>query len=403
MFAEKTRLLLTIMAIAWGTASIAGMLAVGEGLRVTFGQAMQGVGYNVMVVRGGQTTQNFRGQPINQTIKLTRQDLQHLKSALPDTQITPEYSFMAKLEHGNKGYSTMVSAVTPLYAKLRNLQVANGGRFINHLDMQNARRTVVLGVKVAESLFKPGINPVGKTLLVANQPFTVIGVERQKLQLVNYQTPDNYLTWIPANTYIVLNQPQFINDIIIVPQSTQENESIETQVRKIIALDHGVNPSDKGIVNILSAYKYQQQSATLFQGMQFFLGIIGALTLIIAGVGIANVMFISVRRATRDIGIRMAIGARSYQILTHYILEALLTTAIGGLLGLAAAKGIIELVNLIPMHGEFFQFIGKPKPQLSATVVFVVIAVLGCIGFLSGFFPAKKAANIDPAEALRYE
>jgi putative ABC transport system permease protein len=133
------------------------------------------------------------------------------------------------------------------------------------------------------------------------------------------------------------------------------------------------------------------------------LGLIGTLTLIVAGVGIANVMFISVKRATREIGIRMALGATSYKIMAYYGLEALITTAIGGIIGLLMAKGVVVIINKIPMKAELLQYFGSPRPVLSWTVMIVVIAILGAIGFLAGFFPARKAALINPAEALRYE
>ena len=138
-------------------------------------------------------------------------------------------------------------------------------------------------------------------------------------------------------------------------------------------------------------------------GMQTLLGVIGGLTLIVAGVGIANVMYVSVSNATRDIGIRMAVGARDYQILTQYILEGLIATAIGGTIGLLGSQGLVSLVGLIPMEAEFFEFVGKPVPILSPIVACIVVLGLGLIGFFAGLFPARRAARVAPAEALRYE
>lgn len=141
----------------------------------------------------------------------------------------------------------------------------------------------------------------------------------------------------------------------------------------------------------------------MFRGMEIFLGILGSLTLATAGIGIANVMFISVRRATREIGIRMAVGAKNYQILIHYIIESFITTLIGGVIGLFVANAIIAIIRQIPIKHKFLEFIGTAKPVLSPSVIIIVIIVLGITGFLAGFFPAKKAANIHPAEALRHE
>ena len=138
-------------------------------------------------------------------------------------------------------------------------------------------------------------------------------------------------------------------------------------------------------------------------GRRIVLGVSGALTLIVAGVGIANVMYVSVTNATRDIGIRLAVGARGYQILSQYILEALVATAVGGAVGIAASSLLVFGVGLIPMEADFFRFVGKPVPMLSLTVAVIVVAVLGVISLEAGYFPALRASRVAPAEALRYE
>ena len=404
LLAEKTRIILTVLAIAWGTFSISSMLAVGEGLRVVFGQAMAGAGKSILAIQGGQSSKAFKGMASNQMVYLTEEDLQAIRKGIPDIQITPEYVFSANYQYQQNRTSMMGSAVYPIYGTMRSLNVAANGRFINPLDIQQARRIVVLGNHLAQELFTDGSDPVGKIVYINQLPFLVVGVLKPKIQTWSYNMPpDDYLAWIPATTYIAAAHPTAIDNLIIIANNPKMTDIIQRQIQQLIAYNHQLNPNDEEIINIQSAYDVQQKTQTLFGGMEIFLGIIGGLTLIVAGAGIANVMFASVKRATSEIGIRMAIGAMPYQVLWHYIIEALFATLIGGLIGLAVTKGLIMLINLVPIHSKIFQFTGTPRPILSSLVVVIVIITLGAIGLLAGFFPAKTAASIDPARALRHE
>lgn len=403
MLAQKTRFYLTVFAIAWGAASITIMLAVGEGLRLNFTQAMQGVGKDILVVQAGQTSKNYQGIAINTPVKLTWQDYLSLKNGLAAASVTPEYTLQTKLIAGDHFASGQISAVFANYQSMRNIKIQANGRFINSLDNSNRAQVLVLGTEIASQLFPTQHNPVGEVVLVGGQQFTVIGVMQPKLQLWNYQRPDKYLVWMPANTYRGLANPAFINNIIVVPTNAGMTTVIQQHIRRLIAFNHGVDPNDTAIVSIQDSATTQQKTNQVFTGMEIFLGIIGGMTLLIAGIGVANVMLVSVKRATREIGIRMAIGARGYQVLLHYVVEGLLATAIGGAVGIGFAYSVTRLVTLIPIHGKIFQFLPKPQPVLSALVALIVILVLGLVGFFAGFFPARKAAAIDPAKALRYE
>lgn len=403
MLAQKTRFYLTILAIAWGAASITIMLAVGEGLRINFTQAMRGVGQDILIVQGGSTSKNYHGMPINTPVNVTWQDYQHLKRGLLAAAVTPEYTLQANFTVGKLVSNNPIRAVLPNYQQLRNISIKPGGRFINRLDEQKHAQVIVLGPDVANQLFANDNNPVGKTVLIGKQIFTVIGIMQPKLQLWNYQIPDKYLTWIPASTYRLLANPATVNNLIVVPHAVGNFAAIKQQIRTIIALDHGVDPNDQSILTIQDTATVQQKTNQLFTGMEIFLGVVGGITLLIAGIGVANVMLVSVKRATREIGIRMAIGARSYQVLMHYVLEGLLATAIGGALGILFAYLLTKLIALIPLQTSALQFLPKPQPVLSPLVAFIVILVLGLVGFCAGFFPARKAAQIDPAQALRYE
>jgi putative ABC transport system permease protein len=402
MFAEKTRLLLTIIAIAWGTISIALMLSVGEGLRITFGNATNSVGKGVIFARAGQTTENFQGSAINSSVLLRPMDVSLIKKGVPAIkQLSPDFSFPAKLQYQKNSFSAEVDAVNVSYGAMREIIPQAGGRFFDPLDMKNARRVVVLGNDVADALFVHKENPIGKTILIVDQPFLVIGVMKQKFELAG--PSDGYSVWIPATTYIALADPTKINKLVLIPNQPKQVSDIKSDLRKIVANKQHFNPNDKSLINYHDFSDMQSKTASLFTGMEIFLGLVGTLTLIVAGVGIANVMFISVTRATKEIGIRMAIGARSYQVLNHYIFEALITTLIGGGIGIVVSVALIDAVHQIPMKAKFLQLIGKPEPILSPMLLLLVVVVLGIIGFFAGFFPARKASLIDPAVALRHE
>jgi putative ABC transport system permease protein len=404
LFAERTRLLLTILAIAWGTASISVMLALGEGLRLTFGRSMKGMGEGIIIVWQGQTSKAYGGVPEGYALPLSKEDRDRFRAAIPEIGlISGEYSTHRSMRHGTKWRSGRLMGVDPAYGPMRNVFPQPGGRFIDPEDVRLQRRVAVLSPQVVQELFGTTADPVGQDIQIDGWPFLVVGVMRNKYQTASYEGQDRDGTWIPSSTFETRYGWRHYSNLVVRPGQPAQMEWVKTRMRQVLAAQRGCDAEDKEILRYWDTLEMQDMSGKVLYGLQTVLGIIGGLTLIVAGVGIANVMYVSVSDATRDIGVRMAVGARSWQVLGQYVLEGLTATALGGLLGIAASALAIAAVGRIPMKGEFFEVVGKPVPVFSLNVAAIVVLVLGVIGFVAGFFPARKAAQVDPVEALRHE
>jgi putative ABC transport system permease protein len=401
---DKLRFTLMILGIAWGTFAIASMLSIGEGLRISFGQATLNVGANLLTVTPTRSSQNFQGKHANAPIFLMKKDLRAIEAIPNITNISPQYSLTQNMIYDNKMLSESVLGVLPEYAQMHAISVVPGGRFISPLDIDRALPVIVLGTNTYKDFFTDSNkDPVGKYIKLGGKPFLIIGVMQKKPQIVAREAPDEFDNWIPLSTFTAMQNPTSINSISIRYGDLNFLSKLKLELQQTIAFNRGFNPADKDIVNFQDFSEQQTTVNNFFIGMQIFLGIIGLLTLIIAGIGIANVMYASINLATREIGIRMAIGAKTRQIISSYLFQSLAISVIGGLIGLILTLLLVNGLRALELHGRLIETLGRPKPILSWFVVVIVISVLGVVGVLSGLFPAIKASRIDPAKALTYE
>lgn len=405
LFYEKTRAILTIIAVSFGTFSIVVTLAVGEGLRLNFSRVMKDAGDKLLEINSGIASKNYFGIRANESLQLIKKDVAAIKMLPNVANISLQYEFHSKIRYRDFVQYASFRAVAPEYAAIHNLKVGPRQRFFSFLDMQKKSPVVVIGSETAAKIFAPEENPIGKIIYIDDYPFTVIGVMQKKAEMFvkGGGMPDSWFNWISATVYELRRNPQKVDTIAISYKDFAQLSQTKSAIQKVVVLNHGADPSDISIINFVDMAKAHARVNKFFINMQIFLGVIGGLTLFLAGVGIANVTYAAVKRQTRQIGVKMALGATKKHILLCYISESLVATAIGGTIGVLNAIIFIHLIRLIPLNSMMVRIFGKPEPTLSFLVLLIVILVLGAMGLIAGLLPALKATKIDPAEALIYE
>jgi len=393
---------LTIFALAWGTFSIVILLAFGEGLNRQMQIANKGLGTGIVIVSGGQTSIPYRGLGKGRQIRLRREDVDLLKNKVPGIKfISPEGDRYANtLTLGRKSFTERVIGVYPSFEEMRTYYPQKGSRFINPVDLQNKRRVVFLGTDIAKRLFEND-EPVGKTIMINAIPFLVIGVMQDKIQNSMYNGPDVDKAAIPYSTYQAIYGDEYIYRFIYMPEDITRAAVVKADVYKALAAKHKFDPKDTQALYTWDTIEDEELFGKIFLGIQIFMGIIGGLTLIVAGVGVTNIMYVSAKKRTKEIGIKMALGAKKRYVLLQFISEALMIAFIGGAVGILLSFLTIGLFESLPLEGDVADLMAHPA--ISSDIMFLTAVILGIIGFLAGVFPARKAASQKPVEALRYE
>jgi putative ABC transport system permease protein len=391
-----------LLAVAWGTMSMMLLLAFGKGLAQQMGTANEGLGRNLVILSGGNTTKGWQGLKPGRYIPLEEEDLQSLTRSFPEMEYTAAEMdrWAVDLRWGTKSASTHLTGVMPCFEVIRTHHPRPGGRFINDLDQAAGRRVVFLGPKLKERIFGPA-EAVGQTLYIRGIPFTVIGVMVNKQQNSMYGGPDVEKASIPLSAFESIFGRQPYSRILYTVKKPWTTQELEPRVRELLARRHKFDPEDKSALFFWDTVKMRETGAKIFRGMEIFLGIVGAMTMLVAGVGLANMLFVMVQRRTREIGLMMALGARRPAISSQIVGEALILAGIGGYLGIGLSWLLVELLHRIPVQSEGLQFLGKPT--LSVPLGLVTVAILAGIGCLAGWLPSRRASRLNPVEALRHE
>lgn len=399
--AHRTRAILTLVAITWGTISVVLLLSFGEGLGNQMMNGLLNAGDRIMIVYGGETGLLFEGLPKGRRMRLVEEDLETLQQAIPDIEMaSPQYRNNVTLTYGKFLITTECEGVNSGFEEMRHMYPVGGGRFLNEVDVIQRRRVIFLGTVIAKDIFKDE-NPIGKILNVDGIPFTVVGTMQKKIQTSSNNGPDTRRAIIPYTSFRTMYGTTYVNSLVIRPTDPGKQAIVKSEIYRVLGRKYRFDPADERALGIWDFIEGEKISRKISFGMSIFLGSVGFLTLLIAGVGVANVMYVVVKERTREIGIRMAIGARRRYILAQFISEALFIAFIGGAIGIAFSWGVISLVRLLPAEDGPMQFLGRPI--LSMGVMLLTSGILATVGLAAGFFPARKAASVDPVESLRYE
>ena len=395
---------LITFALFWGTLSILLLMAFGQGMTIQFKVAFSGLGETLIMVYGGQTSLEFEGLPKGRPISLYPEDVDYLKDRIPEIlRIAPESYNYLQVSANGKEINRSVHGTTAEFALMRTQVPQLGGRFLNADDVAEGRKVAFIGWKVAGDLFGGG-DPVGKQIIINRIPFTVIGVLQKKIQDSMYQGPDADQIYLPFYAYRQIDNRRRINQIHIQPHEAAQSKLIEARVRTLLGRKNRFVPDDRYALSFWNTIEDAKEGMAIFKGIEIFLGIIGALTLLIGAVGVTNLMYALAKERTKEIGIKLAIGARRRVIVEQFFLETLFVFAKGTFWGFIVAFNIVHLIRLAPINYDSFGIEAYLlRPELSLQIFAAYMAILGVLVFLSGIFPALRASRSNPIESLRYE